>query len=90
MGAESVWGDDMIVPVLLGIFFILHAGVHLLYAGQALHFFELRPGLAWPDGSWLLSRLLGDPAARRLVAISLALAALGFLAAGLGLFFGAD
>ena len=80
----------MIVPVLLGIFFILHAGVHLLYAGQALHFFELRPGLAWPNGSWLLSRLLGNPAARRLVAISLALAALGFLAAGLGLFFGAD
>jgi len=75
--------------VLAGIFMILHALVHLLYAGQALHFFELRPGLTWPDGGWLFSRLFGDPAARWLAAVSLALAALGFLSAGLGLFFGA-
>jgi hypothetical protein len=72
-----------------GIFFILHALVHLLYAGQALRFFELRPGLDWPDGAWLFSRLLGDPATRWLAAVSLALAAFGFLSAGLGLFFGA-
>jgi hypothetical protein len=37
----------------------------------------------------LFSRLLGDPATRWLAAISLALAALGFLSAALGLFFGA-
>jgi hypothetical protein len=75
--------------ILAGIFFILHAFVHLLYAGQALRFFELRPGLIWPDGAWAFSRLLGDPATRGLAAVSLTLAALGFLAAGLGLFFGA-
>lgn len=75
--------------IFAGIFFILHAFVHLLYAGQALRFFELRPGLIWPDGSWLFSRLLSDPVARWLAAVSLALAALGFLSAGLGLFFGA-
>lgn len=75
--------------IFVGIFFILHALVHLLYAGQALRFFELRPGLAWPDGSWLFSRLLGDPAVRWLTAVSLTMAALGFLTAGLGLFFGA-
>jgi hypothetical protein len=75
--------------ILAGIFFILHAFVHLLYAGQALLFFELRPGLAWPDGAWAFSRLLGDLVTRWLAAISLALAAFGFLSAGLGLFFGA-
>jgi hypothetical protein len=76
------------MTIVFGIFLILHALVHLLYAGQALRFFELRPGLAWPDGSWLFSRLLGDPATRWLTAVSLTMAALGFLAAGLGLFFG--
>jgi hypothetical protein len=71
--------------VILGIFFMLHALVHLLYAGQAMRFFELRPGLAWPDGAWLFARLLGDEQTRRLAAISLALGALGYLAGGLGL-----
>jgi hypothetical protein len=77
------------MSIIIGIFFILHAFVHLLYAGQALRFFELRPGLAWPAGAWAFSRLLGDPATRWLAAVSLVLAALGFLSAALGLFFGA-
>jgi hypothetical protein len=75
--------------IFSGIFFILHALVHLLYAGQALQIFELRPGLTWPDGAWLFSRLVGHPTTRWLAAVSLTLAALGFLSAGLGLFFGA-
>lgn len=77
------------MTVVSGIFLILHALVHLLYAGQALSLIELRPSLAWPDGSWLFSRLLGDPATRWLAAVFLALVSLGFLAAALGLFFGA-
>jgi hypothetical protein len=40
------------MSIFAGIFFILHALVHLLYAGQALRYFELRPGLTWPDGAW--------------------------------------
>lgn len=75
--------------IIAGIFFILHALVHLLYAGQAMRIFELRPGLTWPDGAWLFSRLLGDPSTRWLAAVSLAFAALGFLAAGLGHYLGA-
>lgn len=77
------------MSIFVGTFLILHALVHLLYTGQALRFFELRRDLAWPDGSWLFSRLLGDPAARWLTAVSLTMAALGFLVAALGLFFGA-
>lgn len=74
------------LAVVMGIFFILHAMVHLLYAGQALRFFELRPGMIWPDGAWLFSKLLGNDRTRWLAAISLALTALGYAAGGLGLF----
>ena len=72
--------------IILEIFFVLHAMVHLLYAGQAMRFFELRPGMLWPDGAWLFSRLLGIELIRLLAAISLALTALGYAAGGLGLF----
>ncbi len=78
------------MSIFAGIFFILHALVHLLYAGQALRFFELRPGLIWPDKAWAFSRLLGDAATRTLAAVILALIALAFLAGALGLFFGQD
>jgi hypothetical protein len=74
-----------ILTIVMGIFFILHGLVHLLYAGQSLRFFELQPKMTWPDGAWLTSRLLGDPATRMLAAILLVVAALGFIAAGLGL-----
>jgi hypothetical protein len=84
LGIKNVKEVDMIESVLFGVFISLHALVHLLYAGHTLRFFELRPGLTWPDGSWLLSRF-GNPAVRWLAAVSLTLAALGFLVAGLGL-----
>ncbi len=73
------------MSIFAGIFFILHTLVHLLYAGQALRFFELRPGLTWPDGAWAFSRLLGDSATRWLATVFLALIALGFFFAGVGL-----
>ena len=71
--------------IILSIFCILHGLVHLLYAGQSRRLFELRPGMVWPDGSWLFSRLLGDETTRLLASLLLALAALGFVAGGLGL-----
>ena len=73
------------LTIIMGIFFVLHGLVHLLYAGQSRRLFELRPGMVWPDGSWLFSRLLGDETTRLLASLLLALAALGFVAGGLGL-----
>lgn len=73
--------------ILTGIFFILHGLVHLLYAGQGRRIFELRPGLTWPDGSWLFSKFLRDETTRRAAVASLAIAALGFAAGGAGLLF---
>ena len=52
-----------------GIFLILHGLVHLLYFGQSQRYFELQPGLAWPNGSWVFSRWLGDDPARWLASI---------------------
>ena len=80
----------MLIPVLLGIFLILHGLVHLLYAGHSWWLFELQAGLRWPDDSWLFARLPGDHPARWLASISLALAALGFVVCGLGLFLQQD
>ena len=78
------------MTIILGIFFLLHGMVHLLYAGQSLRRFELQPGMTWPDGAWLFSKLLGDETIRLLAAILLTLAALGFAAGGLGLFLRQD
>jgi hypothetical protein len=76
--------------ILLGIFTILHGLVHLLYAGQSWRLFELRSGMLWPDGSWLFSKLLTQRTTRLLAAFALALTALGFIFAGLGLIFRQD
>jgi len=76
----------MLILIILGIFLILHGLVHLLYAGQSRRLFELRPNMTWPDSAWLLSKIFHKETTRILTSISLALAALGFFAGGLGLF----
>jgi hypothetical protein len=74
--------------IIFGAFIVLHGLVHLLYLGQSRRIFELQPGMAWPDGSWAFSRILGDETARLLASLFLALAALGFVAGGAGLLTG--
>lgn len=70
--------------LLIGIFFILHGLVHLLYIGQSRRVFELKPGFTWPDGSWALSRLLRDETVRVLASLACAFVAAGFVAGGIG------
>lgn len=71
--------------ILFGIFFVLHGLVHLLYFGQSARYFELQPGMVWPDGSWAFSRLLGNAITRNIASILLILAAVAFVAGGAGL-----
>lgn len=71
---------------LISIFFILHGLVHLLYFGQAARYFELRPDMVWPEGSWAFSKLLGNPTSRGLASILLILTTIGFVTGGMGLF----
>jgi hypothetical protein len=70
---------------ILGVFIVLHGMVHLLYFGQSARYFELKPGMVWPDGSWAFSKLLGNEAARNLASISLILAAMGLIVGGVGI-----
>lgn len=73
------------MSIVFGVFIILHGLVHLLYFGHTARFFELKPGMTWPTGSWVFSNFLGDSAARFLVCIFLVLAGFGFVASGIGL-----
>jgi hypothetical protein len=76
-----------LLSVIFGIFLILHGLVHLLYFGQSLRFFELAPGMVWPNGSWAFSKLLGERSVQALAGITCILAALIFVAGGAGLIF---
>ncbi|MBI5033280.1 MAG: hypothetical protein HZB51_22400 [Chloroflexi bacterium] len=70
---------------ILSVFIVLHGLVHLLYFGQSARYFELKPGMVWPDGSWLFSRFLENEAVRNLASISLILASLGLIVGGVGI-----
>jgi hypothetical protein len=76
--------------IFIGVFLVLHGLVHLLYSGHAVRFFELQPGLAWPNGSWAFSGLLGMDAARIFASTACLLAAAGFVVAGIALFSAQD
>ena len=67
------------------IFLILHAGVHLLYAGHAIRMFELRPGLGWPDDPWLLKSFLSNQVVRFAATAGLVVIAFGFITAATGM-----
>jgi len=73
---------------IFGALIVLHGLVHLLYFGQSAKYFELKPGMVWPDRSWGFSRLLGDEAARNLASILLILSAIGLVVGGIGIFVG--
>jgi hypothetical protein len=72
----------MSVKIVFGVFCVLHGLVHLLYFGQSARYFELKPGMVWPDGAWVFSKLLGDETTRKLASVLLVLAAVGFVAGG--------
>ncbi len=76
----------MLIRIIFGVFCVLHGLVHMLYFGQSARYFELQPGLLWPDGAWAFSKLLGDDATRRLASACLLAAAIGFVVAGAGVF----
>jgi len=71
------------VRIAFGIFIIFHALVHAMYVGQALRWFELRPGLTWPDGSWVLSSL-SDTGVRLFAALSIGLCSLTMIVGAAG------
>ncbi len=70
---------------VFGVFLVLHGIVHLLYFGQSARYFELKPGMVWPDGSWAFSKLPGNEATRSPASISLILIAMALIVGGIGI-----
>ena len=75
----------MVTKILVSVFLALHGLVHLLYFAQSARIFELKPGMAWPAGSWAFSNVLGDNATRTLASTFRVLVAAGFLMGAVGL-----
>jgi hypothetical protein len=73
------------IRIAIGIFFMLHGLVHLLYLGQSARLFELQPGMVWPDGSWALAKFMGSAMVRNVAGVFLIIAAIGFMGSGIGL-----
>ena len=68
---------------LIGVFYILHGLVHLLYMGHSLNYFELEKGFVWPDNSKLLSNILGLQSKKMIASILCVIAAISFVASGI-------
>jgi len=71
--------------IVIGVFIILHGLVHMLYFGQSQKYFELQPGMNWPDGSWALSGFLGNDLTRSIASILLVLITVILVIGGIGL-----
>jgi hypothetical protein len=77
--------SDALARFIIGLFIIFHGLVYSLFSAQSQRLFELRPGMTWPDDSWFFSRIMGEQATRWLASISFILAAIAFVAGGIGL-----
>jgi hypothetical protein len=73
----------MVLNLTIGLFFILHGLVHLLYFGQSRRLFELQPGMTWPKDSWILSKWFPQSAERIIAGVSCIFSATCFVAAGI-------
>jgi hypothetical protein len=67
---------------------VFHGLVHLLYFGQSRRLFELKPNMVWPEGSWVFSKFLGNGMIRWLASVCCVLAAISFVAGGIGMLVG--
>ena len=70
------------MKIFLGIFFILHGLVHLLYMGHSLNYFELEKGFIWPNNSKLLGNIFSLPTIKMLAGVLCFIAAISFILSG--------
>jgi uncharacterized membrane protein YphA (DoxX/SURF4 family) len=77
-----------LLVVFVAIFLILHGLIHLLYFGQSQRYLELQPDMVWPDGSWVLGRILETDSVRLAGSVALVLAALGLVIGGVVILIG--
>ncbi len=72
--------------ILTAIFLILHGLVHFLYFGQSARFWELKPGIKWPDEAWLFAPFFRKKAIRVLACNFCILGGIGFIVSGITVF----
>lgn len=72
------------IPILAGIFLILHGLVHLWYVVLAYQLVEFQPDMGWTGKSWILSSFLNEKVVRSAAGALFALAALAFVFSGIG------
>jgi hypothetical protein len=78
------------LKLLSGLFIVLHGLVHLWYVVLSYGLVEFQPGMGWTGESWLLSRVMGSSTARSVAGVLYVVAALGFVAGGVGIFADAE
>ena len=67
----------------IGVFYILHGLVHLLYMGHSLNYFELEKGFTWPGNSRLLAKIFGLKTNKLIASILCIIAAISFVLSGI-------
>jgi len=72
------------MTIAAGVLIAMHGLVHAMYVGQALRWFELRDGMAWPAGARFLSAI-PDTALRVSAAITVGVSSLALVAGGIGI-----
>lgn len=73
------------IPILFGIFIILHGLVHLWFVVLSRGWVPFQPDMGWTGESWILSGVLGQLPLRWLATVLYSLAALGLVLAGIGI-----
>jgi hypothetical protein len=69
---------------LFGVFVVLHGLVHLWYVTLSQRLVEFQPAMGWTGESWVFRALLDDGITRSLASVLYVMAALGFVAGGIG------
>ena len=75
--AQEVW---------FGVVMVLHGMVHLLYAAHSAQRLQLKPGMTWPDGSWVWSRLLPARTVRDQATVTMLLSGAAFVVGAAAVF----
>ncbi len=76
--------------IFIGIFYILHGLVHLLYMGHSLKYFELEKGFIWPEKSKLLENILSLQSKKKFASILCVISAISFVVSGICVLTGCD
>ena len=74
----------------IGIFYILHGLVHLLYMGHSFKYFELEKGFIWPEKSKLLENILNLQSKKKFANILCVISAISFVVSGVCVLIGCD